>query len=84
MTFDRLRCTEAATQAAIVLVVVTLPGSWRALDLGLAAVLGAMWLVLTGAVYSLHAVTFDCFRLTKGAPDSASGELPAAPARIRG
>lgn len=64
MTFDLLRCTEAATQAAIVLVSVALPSAWRVLDSGLAVVLVAMWLVLTGAIYSLHAITFDHFRLT--------------------
>lgn len=64
MTFDPLRCTEAGAQAAIVLGIAVLPNAWRVLDPSLTAVLAVMWLVLTGVVYSLHAVTFDCFRIT--------------------
>jgi len=61
---DKLRLTEAATEAALVLGLVTLPTAWRPLDPALAAVLAAMLGVLTAGVYALHAVTFDCFRLT--------------------
>ena len=61
---DPLRLTEAAAQAALVLGLVTLPTAWRVLDGSLAAVLGGMLVILTAAVYALHAVTFDCFRIT--------------------
>jgi hypothetical protein len=61
---DPLRLTEAAAQAALVLGLVTLPTAWRVLDGSLAAVLAAMLIILTLGVYALHAVTFDCFRLT--------------------
>ena len=61
---DTLRLAEAAGQAALVLGLVTLPVAWRLLDSSLAAVLGGMLILLTAAVYALHAVTFDCFRLT--------------------
>ena len=61
---DPLRLAEAAAQAALVLGLVTLPAAWRALDGSLAAVLGAMLIMLTLGIYALHAVTFDCFRLT--------------------
>lgn len=61
---DKLRLTEAATEAALVLGLVTLPTAWRPLDPALAAVLAAMLGVLTAGIYALHAVTFDCFRLT--------------------
>ncbi|MET0426249.1 MAG: hypothetical protein ABW046_20440 [Actinoplanes sp.] len=63
MTFDPLRCAEAGAQAAIVLGIAVLPNAWSVLDPSLGAILGMMWLVLTGVVYSLHLVTFDCFRL---------------------
>jgi len=52
---DPLRCAEAAAEAALVLGLVVLPAAWRMLD-------GS--LILTLAIYALHAVTFDCFRLT--------------------
>jgi hypothetical protein len=61
---DPLRLAEAAAQAALVLGLVTLPTAWRVLDGSLAAVLAAMLIILTLGVYALHAVTFDCFRLT--------------------
>jgi hypothetical protein len=61
---DPLRLAEAAGQAALVLGLVTLPAAWRVLDGSLAAVLTAMLIMLTLAIYALHAVTFDCFRLT--------------------
>ena len=61
---DKRRLTEAAAQAAALLALVTLPAAWRAFDPGLAVVLAAMLAVLTAGTYALHAVTFDCFRLT--------------------
>jgi hypothetical protein len=61
---DPLRLAEAAAEAALVLGLVTLPVAWRVLDPSLAAVLGGMLVVITAAVYALHAVTFDCFRMT--------------------
>jgi hypothetical protein len=59
MTIDRLRLAESATEAVLVLGAVTLPTSLKLL-----AVLGPMAVMLTSGVYALHAVTFDCFRLT--------------------
>jgi hypothetical protein len=64
MSFDPLRCMEAACQAALVLGAVVLPAAWNALDGSLAAVLAGMLALLTTGFYALHAVTFDCFRLT--------------------
>lgn len=64
MSFDPLRCMEAACQAALVLGAVVLPAAWNTLDGSLAAVLAGMWGLLTFGFYALHAVTFDCFRLT--------------------
>ena len=61
---DKLRLTEAATEAALLLGLVALPAAWRVFDPTLAAVLAAMFGVLTAGTYALHAVTFDCFRLT--------------------
>jgi hypothetical protein len=61
---DPLRLAEAASEAALVLGLVVLPVAWRVLDTSLAAVLGAMLIILTLGVYALHAVTFDCFRVT--------------------
>lgn len=61
---DPLRLAEAAGEAALVLGLVALPVAWRTLDTSLAAVLGGMLLVLTVGIYALHAVTFDCFRMT--------------------
>lgn len=60
MTIDRLlRLAESATAAVLVLATVAPPTSLRLL-----AVLGPMAVMLTSGVYALHAVTFDCFRLT--------------------
>jgi hypothetical protein len=61
---DPLRLAEAAAQAALVLGLFTLPTAWRMLDGSLATVLAGMMIMLTLVVYALHAVTFDCFRLT--------------------
>jgi hypothetical protein len=61
---DPLRLAEAATEAALVLGLVALPAAWRVFDGSLAAVLAAMLILLTLGIYALHAVTFDCFRLT--------------------
>lgn len=55
---------EAACQAALVLGAVVLPAAWNALDGALAVVLAGMLALLTTGFYALHAVTFDCFRLT--------------------
>ncbi|GIE94848.1 hypothetical protein [Paractinoplanes rishiriensis] len=64
MSLDQLRLGEAAVESALVLGVSTLPAAWHALDSTLATVFAAMWLLLASGVYALHAVTFDCFRLT--------------------
>jgi len=65
MTVDRVRrLVEAAAQAAIVLAVSALPVAWRSLDGELTAILLAMFAGLTAATYALHAVTYDCLRLT--------------------
>ena len=64
MTIDRLRVAESATEAVLLLGVVTLPAAARVLGPGLLAVLAGMAVMLTSGVYALHAVTFDCFRLT--------------------
>jgi hypothetical protein len=64
MTIDRLRLTESATETALVFGAVILPAADRVIDPGLLTVLGAMAVMLTSGVYALHAVTFDCFRLT--------------------
>jgi hypothetical protein len=64
MTFDPLRCAEATCQAAVVLGATLLPAAWRALDPALGAVLATMFVILSGGIYALHAVTFDSFRLT--------------------
>ncbi|WP_250037320.1 hypothetical protein [Paractinoplanes maris] len=40
------------------------PAAWQALDPGLAAVLASMFVIVSAAIYALHAVTFDAFRLT--------------------
>jgi hypothetical protein len=61
---DPLRLAEATAEAALVLAAVALPVAWRTLDVPLAAVLAGMQALLTAAVYALHAVTFDYFRLT--------------------
>jgi hypothetical protein len=61
---DPLRLAEAGGQAALVLGLFALPTAWHVLDGSLAAVLAGMLMMLTLVVYALHAVTFDCFRLT--------------------
>lgn len=61
---DRLRLTEAAGTAAAVLGSTALPVAWPMLDASLAAVLAGMLALLTVGVYALHAVTFDCLRIT--------------------
>ena len=61
---DGLRLAEAAGAAAAVLAMTTLPVAWRMLDTSLAVVLAGMLVLLTAGIYALHAVTFDCFRIT--------------------
>ena len=61
---DPLRLAEATGAAALVLAATALPVAWRTLDGSLAVVLAGMLVLLTAAVYGLHAVTFDYFRLT--------------------
>ena len=61
---DKLRLTEAAAEAALLLALMALPAAWRAFDPAVAVVLAVMLVVLTAGTYALHAVTFDCFRLT--------------------
>jgi hypothetical protein len=63
--FDPLRLAEAALAAAVVVGATILPVAWRHLDSSLTAILAAMLVLLTAGVYALHAVTFDCFRMTK-------------------
>ena len=64
MTIDRLRLAESTTEAVLLLGGVALPAAARVLDPTLLTVLGAMAVMLSSGVYALHAVTFDCFRLT--------------------
>jgi uncharacterized protein YaaW (UPF0174 family) len=64
MFIDPLRIVEAGAGAGLALGVTTLPTAWTALSGPIGAVLVGVWLMLTGAVYALHAVTFDFFRLT--------------------
>jgi hypothetical protein len=61
---DPLRLAESAAQATLLLGLAILPAAWRVLDVRLTAVLAAMLVILTLGTYALHAVTFDCFRLT--------------------
>jgi hypothetical protein len=61
---DKLRLFEAATQALLLLGSVALPAAWRAFDPSIGAVLSVMFVLITAGTYALHAVTFDCFRLT--------------------
>ncbi|MFF5076760.1 hypothetical protein ACFY36_06895 [Actinoplanes sp. NPDC000266] len=63
MTFDPLRCAEAAGQAALVLGVAVLPVAWRGLDGAVGAVLIVMLIIITAGFYALHAVTFDALRI---------------------
>jgi hypothetical protein len=69
MMIDPRRLAESAAQAVLVLGAVTLPAAVRVLDPGLLVVLVAMAGLLTSGVYALHAVTFDCFRLTGQRPE---------------
>jgi hypothetical protein len=64
MTIDPLRLTESAAEAVLVLAAATLPTAVRVLSPALLGVLAAMAMAVTSGVYALHAVTFDCFRLT--------------------
>ena len=61
---DPLRLAESALEAAAVLGITALPVAWRVLDGSLTAILTVMLALLTAGVYALHAVTFDCFRMT--------------------
>ncbi|MFG1994692.1 hypothetical protein ACGFJ7_32435 [Actinoplanes sp. NPDC048988] len=63
MTFDPVRCAEAAGQAAVVLGVAVPPVAWRGLDGATGAVLATMLVVITAGIYALHAVTFDALRI---------------------
>jgi hypothetical protein len=62
---DPRRLTEATAEAAALLALTTLPSAWHALDPSLSAVLLGMLALLAAGVYALHAVTFDCFRMTR-------------------
>jgi hypothetical protein len=64
MSVDQLRLAESAIESALILGATTLPTAWNVLDGSLASVLAVMWLLLASGVYSLHAVTFDSFRIT--------------------
>ncbi|MGX6605270.1 hypothetical protein ACWKSP_24505 [Micromonosporaceae bacterium Da 78-11] len=68
MTIDPLRLAESAAAATLTLGVIMLPAAARAFDGRLATVVAAMAVILTSGVYALHAVTFDCFRLTGQRP----------------
>lgn len=61
---DPLRLAEATAQAALVLGLMALPAAWRVLDGSLAVILTGMLAGLTLGIYALHAVTFDCLRIT--------------------
>ena len=65
---DALRLAEAAAEAALVRGMVALPVAWRTLDTSLVAVLTGMLALVTVGIYALHAVTFDCFRMTGHRP----------------
>jgi hypothetical protein len=64
MPIEPLRLAEAGTEAALILALVVVPPGLPVLDGQLVVVLAVMSVVLTFAVYALHAVTFDYFRLT--------------------
>lgn len=64
MVIDSLRLAESGAGAGLALGSSLLPAAWHVLDPALAAVLAAVFVLLTSGVYALHAVTFDCFRLT--------------------
>jgi hypothetical protein len=61
---DPLRLGEATAQATFILALMALPAAWRVLDGSLAVILTGMLAGLTLGIYALHAVTFDCFRIT--------------------
>jgi hypothetical protein len=61
---DPLRLAEAAAQATLVLGLTALPAAWRVLDGPLTVVLTGMLAGITLGIYALHAVTFDCLRMT--------------------
>jgi hypothetical protein len=61
---DPLRLAEATAQAAFALGLMALPAAWRVLDGSLAVILTGMLAGLTLGIYALHAVTFDCLRIT--------------------
>ena len=62
--FDPLRLAESALAAAAVIGATALPVAWRAMDSSLTVILAGMVALLTAGIYALHAVTFDCFRMT--------------------
>ena len=64
MSIDPRRLAESGTAAAGILASTTLPAAWNTLDQTIVLVLATMWMITTSGVYALHAVTFDCFRLT--------------------
>ncbi|MEV6600938.1 hypothetical protein AB0M36_29435 [Actinoplanes sp. NPDC051346] len=65
MTSDRARrLVESACGAGLLLGITALPTAWRTLDGEVTAILVGMLAALTAATYALHAVTFDCLRLT--------------------
>lgn len=64
MTFDPLRLAESGAAAAVALGAMLLPAVSRPVDTRLVTVLTAIAVILTSGVYALHAVTFDCLRLT--------------------
>ncbi|GAA0530091.1 hypothetical protein GCM10010172_08510 [Paractinoplanes ferrugineus] len=64
MSIDPLRLAESGAAAALILGSATLSVAWNTLDQTITLVLAAMWLITTSGVYALHAVTFDCLRLT--------------------
>jgi hypothetical protein len=64
MTIDPLRLAESGAAAAVALGTLLLPAVSRPVDSRLVTVLAAIAVILTSGVYALHAVTFDCFRLT--------------------
>jgi hypothetical protein len=57
------RWAESGAEAAVVLGATALPAAWHSLDGGLVVVLAGMLMVITGAVYALHTVTFDLLRV---------------------
>jgi hypothetical protein len=72
MTIDPLRLAESAAGAVLVVGATILPVVSGRLGPGLLAVLVAMAALLTGGAYALHAVTFDCLRLTSQRADRFS------------